>query len=105
MRSEFEYFHFGDSLPEDSEEPMSIVRTSDRISYEYWGELFDKWCALRAESFGEKQFHILDTMLKENWAGREAANSAEKVLLANQDARKSQYTKSVDFKMRKEIRL
>jgi hypothetical protein len=105
MTSEFEYYHFGDSLPEDSEEPISMVRTSDRISYVCWDELFTKWCALRAESFREKQLHIHDTMLKENWAVRDAANRAEKVLLANQHARKSQYTKSVDFKMRKEIRL
>ena len=68
MTSEFEYFYFGHFLPEDSEELMSIVRTSDRISYEYWNELFAQWCALKPDSFGERQIHIHDTMLKESWA-------------------------------------
>jgi hypothetical protein len=47
---------------------MSIVRTSDRISYEYWNELFAQWRALKPDSFGERQIHIHDTMLKESWA-------------------------------------
>jgi integrase len=38
----------------------------------------------------------------ESSAVREAANRAEKALLANQEARKAQQSKSVDFKIRKE---
>jgi hypothetical protein len=102
MTSEFEHFHFEHSLPEDSEELMSIVRTSDRISYEYWSELFARWRALRADSVGERQIHIHNTMPKENWAAIGAANSAEKVLLTNQEAHNVQFTKSADFKIRKE---
>jgi integrase len=40
----------------------------------------------------------------ESSAVREAANRAEKALLANQEARKAQQSKSVDFKYRKEGR-
>jgi hypothetical protein len=68
MTNKFDYFYFGHFLPEDSEELMSIVRTSDRISYEYWNELFAQWCELKPDSFGERQIHIHDTMLKESWA-------------------------------------
>jgi hypothetical protein len=68
MTSEFEYFYFGHFLPEDSEELMSIVRTSDRTSYEYWNELFAQWRELKPDSFGERLIHIHDTLLKESWA-------------------------------------
>ena len=68
MTEEFEYFYFGHFLPEDSEELMSIVRTSDRTTYEYWNELFAQWRVLKPDSFGERQIHIHDTMLKESWA-------------------------------------
>jgi hypothetical protein len=68
MTSKFDYFYFGHFLPEDSEELMSIVRTSDRVSYEYWNELFAQWRELKPDSFGERQIHIHDTMLKESWA-------------------------------------
>ncbi len=68
MTKEFEYFYFGHFHPEDSEELMSIVRTTDRTFYEYWNELFTQWRELKSDSFGERQIHIHDTMLKESWA-------------------------------------
>jgi len=68
MTSEFEYFYFGHFLPQDSEELMSIVRTNDRISYEYWNELFGIWRELKSDSFGERQINIHDTLLNESWA-------------------------------------
>ena len=68
MKNEFDYFYFGHFLPEDTEELMSIVRTKDRISYEYWNELFLEWRQLKSDSFGERQLHIHDTLLDANWA-------------------------------------
>jgi len=68
MTSEFEYFYFGHFRPEDSEELMSIVRTKDRFSYEYWNELFLEWRELKSDSFGERQLHIHDTLLDASWA-------------------------------------
>lgn len=68
MTEAFEYFYFGNFLPEDSEELISVVRTSDRTTYEYWNELFGQWRVLKSDSFGERQIHIHDTMLKESWA-------------------------------------
>jgi hypothetical protein len=68
MTEAFEYFYFGHFSPEDSEELISVVRTSDRTTYEYWNELFGQWRFLKSDSFGERQIHIHDTMLKESWA-------------------------------------
>ena len=68
MTNNLEYFYLGHFLPEDSEELISIVRSSDRIKYEYWNELFNQWQELKPNSFGKRQIHIHDTMLKENWA-------------------------------------
>jgi hypothetical protein len=64
----FTYTYMGSFMPEDSDELLSIVRTSDRIVYEYWNELFTEWRQLKPDSFGERQIHIHDTMLKESWA-------------------------------------
>ena len=68
MINRLDYFYFGHFLTEDSEELISIVRTSDKISYEYWNELFGQWRELRPDSFGERLIHIHDTMLNESWA-------------------------------------
>lgn len=66
MINRFEYFYFGHLLPEDSEELISVMRTSDIISYEYWNGLFFQWRELKPASFKERQIHIHDTMLKES---------------------------------------
>jgi hypothetical protein len=55
-------------MPEDSEELVSIVRTINFKQYEYWNETLGVWRTLEHNSFGERQIHIHDTMLKENWA-------------------------------------
>lgn len=64
----YRYTYMGSFMPEDADELISIVRTKDRIFYEYWNELFAEWRILKPDSFGERQLHIHDTMLKENWA-------------------------------------
>jgi hypothetical protein len=66
--SDYTYTYMGSFMPEDSDELISIVRTRDRIFYEYWNELFAEWRELKPDSFGERQLHIHDTMLKESWA-------------------------------------
>ena len=55
-------------MPEDSEELVSIVRTTDFSDYEYWNETLRQWRQLQDDSFGERLIHIHDTMLKESWA-------------------------------------
>jgi hypothetical protein len=64
----YTYTYMGSFMPEDADELISIVRTRDRIFYEYWNELFAEWRELRPDSFGERQLHIHDTILEENWA-------------------------------------
>jgi hypothetical protein len=66
--SNYTYTYLGSFMPEDSDELISVVRTRDRIFYEYWNELFAEWQELKPDSFGERQLHIHDTMLKESWA-------------------------------------
>jgi hypothetical protein len=68
MNSELQYFYLGHFLPEDSEELISIVRTKDRVLYEYWNELFEEWRELKHDSFGERLLHLHDTRLEEHWA-------------------------------------
>jgi hypothetical protein len=53
-------------MPEDSEELVSIVRTINFKQYEYWNETLGVWRTLEHNSFGERQIHIHDTMLKES---------------------------------------
>ena len=60
MTNEIEYFYLGHFMPEDSEELISIVRSSDRTKYEYWNELFSEWKELKNDSFGERLFTTQD---------------------------------------------
>ncbi len=68
MSTEYQYSYIGHFLPEDSEELISIVRTFDFTDYEFWNETLGVWRELNSDSFGERQIHIHDTMLKESWA-------------------------------------
>ena len=52
----YSYTYLGSFMPEDSEELISIVRTRDRIFYEYWNELFGEWRELKPDSFGKNNF-------------------------------------------------
>jgi hypothetical protein len=62
------YRYMGTFLPEDSEELISIVRTTDHKNYEFWNETLGLWRELKSDSFGEHQMNIHDTRLVENWA-------------------------------------
>ena len=62
------YRYMGTFLPEDSEELISIVRTTDHKNYEFWNENLGVWRELKPDSFGERQIHIHDTNLEESWA-------------------------------------
>jgi hypothetical protein len=68
VSTEYQYSYIGHFLPEDSEELISIVRTFDFTDYEFWNETLGVWRELKPDSFGERQIHIHDTMLKESWA-------------------------------------
>ncbi|MDA2963293.1 MAG: hypothetical protein O3A27_06040 [Actinomycetota bacterium] len=68
MSSSLKYAYIGHFMPEDSEELVSIVRTTDFNQYEYWNETLGLWRKLHNDSFGQRQIHIHDTMLKESWA-------------------------------------
>ena len=68
MSTEYQYSYIGHFIPEDSEELISIVRTFDFTDYEFWNETLGVWRELKPDSFGERQIHIHDTMLKESWA-------------------------------------
>jgi hypothetical protein len=68
VSTEYQYSYIGHFIPEDSEELISIVRTFDFTDYEFWNETLGVWRELKPDSFGERQIHIHDTMLKESWA-------------------------------------
>ena len=68
MSSSFKYAYIGHFMPEDSEELVSIVRTTDFVEYEYWNETLGVWRTLEHNSFGERQMRIHDTHLNEKWA-------------------------------------
>ena len=68
MTSPFHYSYLGHFLPTDTEELISIVRTKNRIDYEFWNETLGVWRNLKSDSFGERQIHIHDTHLEESWA-------------------------------------
>jgi hypothetical protein len=64
----FSYSYLGHFLPADSEELISIVRTKNRIDYEFWNETLGVWRELKSDSFGERQIHIHNTHLDARWA-------------------------------------
>ena len=68
MTSPFHYSYLGQFLPTDSEELISIVRTKNRIDYEFWNETLGQWRQLQDDSFGERQMRIHDTRLEASWA-------------------------------------
>ena len=68
MTSPFHYSYLGHFLPTDSEELISIVRTKNRIDYEFWNETLGQWRQLQDDSFGERHMRIHDTCLDEKWA-------------------------------------
>ena len=66
--STFHYSYLGHFLQTDSEELISIVRTKNRIDYEFWNETLGVWREPNSDSFGERQTRIHDTRLEENRA-------------------------------------
>ncbi len=58
----------GHFLPEDAEELVSIVRTTDFMNYEYWNETLGVWRVLTDDSFGERHVRLHDVRLEESWA-------------------------------------
>jgi hypothetical protein len=68
MTRDHTYRYLGNFMPSDSEELISIARTRDGVHFEYWNELLQIWRELRDDSYGERQIHIHDTSLDENWA-------------------------------------
>jgi len=68
VTSPFHYSYLGHFLPTDTEELISIVRTKNRIDYEFWNETLGVWQELKSDSFGDRRLHMHDTHLEENWA-------------------------------------
>jgi hypothetical protein len=68
VNPEFKYSYMGHFLPEDDQELVSIVRTTDFMIYEYWNETLGVWRVLTNDSFGERHVRIHDVRLEESWA-------------------------------------
>jgi hypothetical protein len=68
VNPEFRYSYMGHFLPEDVEELVSIVRTTDFMNYEYWNETLGVWRVLADDSFGERHVRLHDVRLEESWA-------------------------------------
>lgn len=65
---EMHYRYLGHFEPEDSEELISIARTTDFKSYEYWNSTLGQWRPLQDDSFGNSKIHLHDVRLEEYWA-------------------------------------